>query len=1543
LSCHSIELTIILKPDYAERISALVEVVPLSIEIFEFNNDYRCLIYYNHDCGMGFITMTIPGKTSLLSTCIYLALSSANQSYAACDNYLPGTGQTVNCDVSPPNPDPTAIVSASGATGVTINVASGSQLSVAGAEAISLGDGSSIINAGQLTGTTGVLLREGTSLLNNSGTIIGTTGPGVQFSGSGNNQLTNSGTIQGSAGSNSVVFGSGDDSFAMNGGTITGDVDSGDGADNASISNGTITGMLSQGNGIDDFVMSGGSLGALQQGDNRDTFTMTGGTILGAFEDGDVARMTGGTIGRVNMKLDNNLFDMSGGEIVGNLVTGFGNDTILVSGDSVIGGNISVSGGTDSVTVTGGTVKGEIRMSTGDDLFHWKSGSILGNIMMEADNDRIELTNLDVASAASSPLIDGGEGDDTLVMDNSIYVHSTANVLQGIEHITLSNGSTLTLNNSPLPLGDTKDDNDSTGYTLDGTSTLAIQNGSQTAFNSHVSGTGTISTDTNSRAFSFTSNNAGDNFAGTLALGDSTFALNGLNTQALGQATLRVGVDSVTTVGAGEQHIGGLTFAGGTVDFGNVAPGDTLAENTIQTIRDLDLNGSGTVKVGVESMVNEYPTAANKLPLLTQDDANTTIKLAGSDGAVTGNGGSLTLVDAGDNVITDAFTDDIIQNGSAVAQGTWDWRLSSGENQDGLYIAYALKQVELQGTGSGALILNGQNSSGNAADLSAKITGSGDLAFENATNGTVSLSNQDNDYTGITDVRSGNLLMDNHRVLGKTSLLQMASDTALNMNGYTQRIGSVDTAEYSQIVLAGGSLTVDHGGTINGGLFGAGNLTLNSGTLDINGANTTLSASTKILNGATVNLTNAEGLGSGDIDNSGLLNLNGARGTLLNSLSNSGNVDLNNSQIILAGDNSQFSGSFNIDTGSQLTAGEARHLGSAAINDVGTLNLTTGTDWTLANSVTGAGNLVKNGAGVVTLTQASAAYTGTTDINQSGIAFGSRGQPITLATSEVNINNGFLAGNGTVAGDVNNKSLLQVGNRTASQDSVTQNIAPFATVLAKPTTDTLTIGGNMTNSGQIQVGQAGRDALAGNTLTINGNYTGNGGKIAFNTALGNDTSTTDHMTVNGDTGGTTYVAVANAGGSGARTLNGIKLINVGGSSDGEFLQDGRIVAGAYDYRLGRGAGANKKNWYLTNDADDPQGEVDPTDPIDPSNPTQPGIPEPPTGNNVMLRPEAGSYTANLAAANTMFNTRLHDRLGETQYTDVLTGEKNVTSLWLRQVGAHRSSRTNIGSLKTTSNQYVVMLGGDVAQWSSDGLDRGHLGIMGGYGNNQSNTRSGVTGYSAKGQVNGYSVGLYGTWYANDVNKTGLYIDSWAQYGWFKNTVNGEDLPQEKYDSSGLNASLESGYTWKVGEFSGSKQSPNLVYIQPQAQITWMGVKADDHTEGNGTRINSDGDGNIQTRLGTRVFLNGHSNIDEVKDREFEPFIEANWLHNTHSYSTRMNNVRIGQDGARNIGELKTGVEGQLSRNLMAWGNVGQQVGDKGYFNTEAMLGVKYSW
>lgn len=458
----------------------------------------------------------------------------------------------------------------------------------------------------------------------------------------------------------------------------------------------------------------------------------------------------------------------------------------------------------------------------------------------------------------------------------------------------------------------------------------------------------------------------------------------------------------------------------------------------------------------------------------------------------------------------------------------------------------------------------------------------------------------------------------------------------------------------------------------------------------------------------------------------------------------------------------------------------------------------------------------------------------------------------------------------------------------------------------------------LNNSGTINLS----NPIAGDLLVVHGNYIGNNGHLIFNTELNNDDSVTDKMIVEGNTSGNTSVSVINAGGSGATTLNGIELIQVNGLSDGEFVQNGRIVAGAYDYRLLRGVGQNAANWYLSNQI---------SLPVDPENPVASG--------EEIKRPEAGSYTANLASANNMFVTRLHDRLGETQYIDVLTGEQKVTSMWLRNEGGHNRSRDTSGQLKTQSNRYVMQLGGDIAQWSNDGLNRLHLGVMAGYGNSKSDTNA-KSGYKSGGSVDGYSTGVYSTWYANDEDKSGLYVDGWAQYSWFNNTVQGEGLATEEYKSKGVTASVESGYTFKVGE---NKSKNETYFIQPKAQITWMGVKANDHTEANGTHVNGQGDGNIQTRLGLRSYMKGHHESDNGKDREFQPFVEANWIHNTKDFGTNMNAVEVKQAGAKNIGELKVGVEGQLNKQLNVWGNVGQQLGDKGYSDTAVMLGVKYNF
>ncbi|MFV9374151.1 intestinal colonization autotransporter adhesin MisL [Citrobacter portucalensis] len=498
-------------------------------------------------------------------------------------------------------------------------------------------------------------------------------------------------------------------------------------------------------------------------------------------------------------------------------------------------------------------------------------------------------------------------------------------------------------------------------------------------------------------------------------------------------------------------------------------------------------------------------------------------------------------------------------------------------------------------------------------------------------------------------------------------------------------------------------------------------------------------------------------------------------------------------------------------------------------------------------------------------------------------------------------------------------------------------------------TDLTLNGGSVVNFGHA-------DGEPWQTLTINEDFTGNGGKLVFNTVLNDDTSETDKLKVLGNTAGNAFVAVNNIGGTGAQTIEGIEIIEVAGNSDGTFEKAGRIVAGAYDYNVVQ----KGSNWYLTSfipappDPEDPDPvdphdpdpvDPDPVDPIDPDpvDPVDPIIPEPeepvaPPVTEQQYRPEAGSYLANNYAANTLFMTRLHDRLGETQYVDMLTGEKKVTSLWMRNVGAHTRFKDGSGQLKTQSNSYVMQLGGDLAQWSSDGLDRWHLGAMAGYANSQNRTQSSLTGYHSRGQVTGYSVGLYGTWYANDADKTGTYVDTWALYNWFDNKVMGQEQAAEKYKSSGITASVEAGYSFKLGE-----SERNSYWLQPKAQVVWMDVQADSHREANGTRVKDNTDGNLMTRLGVKAFIHGHNAIDDGKSREFQPFVEANWIHNTQTTSVKMDDVSNDMRGTKNIGELKVGVEGQITPRLNVWSNVAQQVGDKGYSDTRGMLGVKYNF
>uniref|UniRef100_UPI0013596586 autotransporter family protein n=1 Tax=Budvicia diplopodorum TaxID=1119056 RepID=UPI0013596586 len=418
-------------------------------------------------------------------------------------------------------------------------------------------------------------------------------------------------------------------------------------------------------------------------------------------------------------------------------------------------------------------------------------------------------------------------------------------------------------------------------------------------------------------------------------------------------------------------------------------------------------------------------------------------------------------------------------------------------------------------------------------------------------------------------------------------------------------------------------------------------------------------------------------------------------------------------------------------------------------------------------------------------------------------------------------------------------------------------------------------------------------------------------------------SATDKLIVTGDTSGNTGVVVNNVNGAGDQTVNGIEVVRVGGASNGTFTLNNRAVAGAYEYFLNKGGVAtpNDGGWYLRSQIPSPT----PVDPTDPDAPTPTLTPTP--ADNI-IRPEAGSYMANMAAAGKLFNLRLEDREGRAENS----------SMWLRQVGNRTKFRDTSGQIKTATNTYVIQGGGEVAQAQFSDKDRLGVGVMLGYGQSDSQSGNSRSGYSSKGRVDGYSGGVYATWYQDANTLNGLYVDSWMQYSWLNADVNGEQLSNESYDIDGMSASVEAGYRMPV--YQGENGD---VFITPQAQVTWSGISADDHREVNGTRVTSSGENNVQTRLGVKLSRDGVSDGDKGKDKLFTVYAEANWLHNSQQSGAVLDGVAVKQAGNANVGELKLGAEGQLNKHVNLWTNVAQQMGDEGYSDTALTVGFKYKF
>ena len=562
--------------------------------------------------------------------------------------------------------------------------------------------------------------------------------------------------------------------------------------------------------------------------------------------------------------------------------------------------------------------------------------------------------------------------------------------------------------------------------------------------------------------------------------------------------------------------------------------------------------------------------------------------------------------------------------------------------------------------------------------------------------------------------------------------------------------------------------------------------------------------------------------------------------------------------------------------------------------------------------------------------------------------------------SDITLRNGaaLVAGNGvllevrdaaTVAFNVESSTLTgNIVNGAAATTNVNlSNNASITGVFDNVTSATLAGGARWQLAGDSDVGAltlnsggtvALGDGTAFNTLTVSGDYVGAGGTLLFNTVLGDDASASDKLIVGGSTSGQTNVAVNNVGGAGAQTVNGIQLIQVGGASNGVFTLAGRAVGGQYEYFLHQGttAAPTEGNWYLRSAlpvVTDPC-VADPTLPgctpvVVPPDPdpclANPALPQcqPPIP---VLRPEPGAYLANQAAATQMFGMRLSDRTGGT------ARGLSERGAWARVSRNQADYGVIADQLSVNGDTSVLQVGTDLLSWGAD--SRGQFGVMLGGGRANNTVTSRETGYSAKGKVEGQAVGVYASWLQDPAQTTGLYVDAWAQYTQFKNTVQGDALAKERYDSDATTASVEAGYSFKVVDSAST-----AMFLEPQLQLSYTDFSADRHVESNGTVIDGSDAGGLTSRVGVRLF--GHANSD-IGNR-VQPFVTVSWIHGADDNSLRFDGDRLEGGLPKDRYEAKAGASLQLGQRWTAWGDMGLQKGQGGYRDVAGQIGLRASW
>ncbi|EIP0060085.1 fibronectin-binding autotransporter adhesin ShdA [Salmonella enterica subsp. enterica serovar Concord] len=1400
------------------------------------------------------------------------------------------------------------------------------------------GDGTLILsNTGNDYGDTeidgGILAAKDAAALGTGDVTIAESATLALSQGTLDNNVTGEGQIV-KSGSDELIV-TGDNNYSggttISGGTLT--ADHADSLGSGDIDN---SGVLKVGEGELENILSGsGSLvktgtGELTlSGDNSYSggTTITGGTLMADHAD---------SLGSGD--IDNSGVLKVGEGDLENTLSGSGSLVKTGTGELTLSGGNDYSGGT---TIIGGTLTADHADSLG-------SGDIDNSGVLQVGEGELKNT-----LSGSGSLVKTGTGELTLSGDNT-YSGGT----------TISDGTLIAASVNALGSGDI----DNSGVlkvgegelknTLFGSGSLVkTGTGVLTLSGDNTYSGGTTISDGTLIADHADSLGSGDiDNSGVLKVGEGELK----NTLSGSGSLVKTGTGVLTFSGDNKTYSGDTTIADGTLIAANV---NALGSGNIDNSGTLMLDANGAFElanVTTHSGATTALAAGSTLyaSQLTQENGSTLcidLGAATDDAMITADsvtlGGTLNVTGIGsvtDSWTPEAYTYTLIDSDSAITSDFDDLTIAGMNREDVDFLTIDGKVDETDNThydltaslswyadrdnattdAHGTFTLSDPDGSFNVAATLTDVDDTLDpgsrwdgksLTKEGA--GTLILSG-DNDYSGGTTINEGTLVAASTTALG-TGLVDNNATLVLDADGEVSAVGGITTHSGATTQLALGTsldlgdsaLIQQDGSTLN--------VELNSDSVQplITGSSATLGGDL-VVSDASLQARASDA----EFQSFKLMDMTSDISGDFTSLT----MNLTDKPDYLT-----VTGTINPEDASEYLLTEGLSWNATATSATpahGTFTLGAGDSFEVTSVLgdkTGNGDwdgksLTKLGAGKLTLSGANT-YSGDTNVQEGTLwltGAGTIGEVGSQQAVNVASDATFGGSNGTtVNGKVTNEGTLVFGD-------------------SEETGAIFTLNGDLINMGTITSGSS--SSTPGNTLYVDGDYTGNGGSLYLNTVLGDDDSATDKLVITGDASGTTDLYI-NGIGDGAQTTNGIEVVDVGGVSTSDaFVLKNEVNASLYTYRLYWNESDN--DWYLASkaqsDDDDSGGDDTPSDGGDDGgNVTPPddggdggNVTPPDDGGDVapQYRADIGAYMGNQWMARNLQMQTLYDREGS-QYRNA------DGSVWARFKAGKAESEAVSGNIDMDSNYSQFQLGGDILAWGN-GQQSVTVGVMASYINadTDSTGNRGADGsqFTSSGNVDGYNLGVYATWFADAQTHSGAYVDSWYQYGFYNNSVESGDAGSESYDSTANAVSLETGYRYDIALSNG-----NTVSLTPQAQVVWQNYSADSVKDNYGTRIDGQDGDSWTTRLGLRV----DGKLYKGSRTVIQPFAEANWLHTSDDVSVSFDDATVKQDLPANRAELKVGLQADIDKQWSVRAQVAGQTGSNDFGDLNGSLNLRYNW